>query len=157
MESQVIISAAPELLDRDWIVGAVLGSYWGGGFTREQVLAALAESEVWGAYRKPDLPQKDGYTLRELLERAAVPYTQIGFFRAITDTAIFSSITDVYVDEAHRGKGIGSALRDAVIRDSRMAKTMCILQARPTAQLWYLKWGFRVVDPVNGIMQRNPS
>lgn len=137
MPDDIIISADPELLDRDWIVRAVQGSYWGGGFTVPQILAALDESCVWGAY-------------------AHFGQLQVGFVRAVTDTAIWSSVTDVFVDGAFRGKGIGSALMDAVVADERIKHTLCILQARPAAQLWYLKWGFRLVDPVHGIMQRNP-
>lgn len=140
MPDNIVISSDPVLLDREWIVRAVLGSCWGGGFTVPQVLAAVDESVVWGAY-----------------VGNSMPFTQVGFVRAVTDTAIWSSITDVFVDEAHRGHGVGSALMDAVVADERIKHTLCILQARPLAQLWYRHWDFKLVDPVHGIMQRNPT
>ena len=136
MPDNTLISSDPAILDREWIVRSVLGSYWGGHLKPEQVLAALDESVVWGAYEDT---------------------TQIGFIRAVTDGAVFSSITDVFVSESHRGKGVGSALMDAVIADSRIKNTICILQARPAAQLWYRHWAFRVIDPVHGICQRMPT
>lgn len=130
--------------DHDWIVRSVQGSYWGGTFTRPQILAALKESAVWGAY----LPSKG---------HPQVPGDIIGFVRAVSDHHIWSSITDVLVAEDWRGKGVGSALMSAVVADPRIGRTMCILQARPEAQLWYMKWDFKVIDPVAGIMQRLPS
>jgi ribosomal protein S18 acetylase RimI-like enzyme len=79
---------------------------------------------------------------------------QIGLVRVVTDGAIFSSITDAYVDAAHRGKGIGSALMQAVVEHEAVAGTRCILQAKSTHWLFYFKWDFHVVDKAHGIMVR---
>src|SRR5688572_14358173 len=35
---------------------------------------------------------------------------QIGFSRVITDSSEFASLWDVFIDEPHRGKGVGKAL-----------------------------------------------
>ena len=130
------ITSNPEFLDHDFIVRSVQGSYWGGRYTPEQILGALDASIVVGAY--------DGAT-------------QIGFVRVVSDGHIFSSITDVFVEEARRGSGVGSAMMDFTVKLPEVARTMCILQARPLAQFWYMRWHFAVIDHRSGIMQRMPG
>lgn len=130
-----VFSDDPLRLDRDWIAASIQGSYWGGHYTRKQIGDALNGSLVIGAY---------------------VGIRQIGFVRIVTDAAIFSSATDVFVDEEWRGRGVGSSMMEYAVAHPQVSKTMCILQARPLAVLWYMKFGFRVVDPASGIMQRMP-
>ena len=104
-----------------------------------QIANALKRSLVFGAYR-------GGCDF--------IPVRQIGLLRVVTDGSIFSSITDVFVEESERGKGVGSALMDAAMA-SEVGHTYCILRARPLAQLWYFKWGFRLLDD-SGVMAREP-
>lgn len=130
------ISTDRSLLDRDFIVRSIQGSYWGFGYGRDQVLAALDNSLVVGSYGAG---------------------RQIGFVRIVSDGHIFSSVTDVFTDEAYRGQGAGSAMMEAAVALPEVARTMCILQARPLAQLWYMRWRFKVVDHKSGIMQRMPG
>ena len=166
------ITSNPDFLDTDFIVRSVQGSYWGGGYTREQILAALDESIVVGAYARDYLSCPTccghGSVRRQNQEKyemcppcggsgRVLTDHQIGFVRIVSDTAIFSSITDVFVDEAYRGKGVGSAMIDYAVKLPEVAKTLCILQARPLAMLWYMKWDFVVVDHKSGIMQRSPT
>jgi GNAT superfamily N-acetyltransferase len=134
-QSHASISTDHELLDVSWMVRSIQSSYWGGVFPDEMLSRAIANSLVFGAYR-------DG--------------KQIGFVRVLTDHGVFSSVTDVFVDEAHRGKGVGSALMKAVVEHESVAKTYCILRARPEAWLWYFKADFHVFDRKSGLMQRMP-
>lgn len=132
----VSISTDPSKLDVPWICASIRGSYWGETYCDAQLRAALAKSLVFGAYQ-------DG--------------RQIGFVRLVTDHNIFSSVTDVFVDEARRGKGVGSALMEAVVEHESVKGTYCILRARPAAWLWYFRVAdFHVMDRVHGILQRMP-
>lgn len=45
---------------------------------------------------------------------------QIGFSRVITDYSEFASIWDVFVDEPHRGKGVGQALLKYIFEHPRL-------------------------------------
>ncbi len=121
-------------LDVDWICRSIQGSYWGGHYSREQIVGALKNSLCFGVYDGPK---------------------QIGFLRVVTDDQIFSSITDLYVEEACRGKGIGSKLVKMAVEHERVKRTYCILKAKTAAWLFYFKAGnFRVIDRRHGIMQR---
>jgi GNAT superfamily N-acetyltransferase len=71
-------------------------SYWAAGRSRDLVVRSLDNSCCLGAFA-------DGRQL-------------VGFARTITDWATFGWIADVYVDRAHRGRGLGrwlvGSLRD---------------------------------------------
>lgn len=133
----VSISTDHTLLDVQWMVRSIQASYWGGQFEDDALCRAIANSLVFGAYA-------DG--------------KQIGFVRVVTDHGAFSSVTDVFVDEAHRGKGVGSALIKAAVEHPSVGKTYCILRAKENAWLFYFSHGdFHVMDRKNGIMQRLPQ
>jgi len=61
-------------------------SYWAAGVPFEVVEHSVEYSMVFGAYRAVE---------------------QIGFARVVTDRATFAYLTDVFVLETHRGRGVG--------------------------------------------------
>lgn len=135
-EPAFTVSSDPARLDVAWVVHSLQGSYWGGHLAAGQIRAALHGSLCFGAY---------------------LGAQQIGLVRILTDGAIISTVCDVFVEEAHRGKGIGTALMTAAMEHPSVAGTICILRARPAAQLWYFKnWGFKLIGREAGIMQREP-
>src|ERR1051326_1840139 len=71
-------------------------AYWAIGRPRATIEASIAGSDAYGV----DTPEG----------------VQVAFCRMVTDRATFGWLCDVYVDRAHRGKGIGQwmvgALRD---------------------------------------------
>lgn len=70
-------------------------SYWGRGRSRERVLATIAGSHrVMGLYHEG---------------------AQVGFARAISDGVTVAYLADVYVLEAHRGRGLGLELVREII------------------------------------------
>lgn len=75
-------------------------SYWAAGIPRETLDRALRNSICCGAFI-------DGEG-------------QIAFARAITDQATFAYLADVFVLPAHRGRGYGRAIIDALMADPRL-------------------------------------
>lgn len=70
--------------------GWITTTYWSPGVGREKVeRAARNSSLVVGAYNGG---------------------TQVGYLRVVSDRATFAWICDVFVDEAHRGRGIARAM-----------------------------------------------
>jgi GNAT superfamily N-acetyltransferase len=114
--------------DRDRIdVGYVfrylsLESYWARGRAREVVEGSLAGSaRVVGLYR-------DG--------------AQVGFARVVSDGAVFAYLADVFVDAAHRGRGLGVELvREAV--DGGPHRGLSWRLDTSDATGLYAKFGFR--------------
>jgi predicted GNAT family acetyltransferase len=65
-------------------------AYWATGRSREAVERSIGNSYCLGGF--------------------AADGSQVAFARAVTDWATFAWIADVYVDRAHRGRGLGSRL-----------------------------------------------
>src|SRR5574340_34235 len=95
------ISTDPSEIDLDWLHSALSErSYWALGRSRELVERSVANSLCYSALDGP---------------------RQIGFARVVTDQATFAWVCDVFVDEDHRGRGIGRMLMAAVTDDPRLA------------------------------------
>jgi GNAT superfamily N-acetyltransferase len=89
------ISDDPSLLDIDRICEWLAASYWASDRDRATIERSIANSRPYGGY-SPDVGQ-------------------IALARVTTDLASFAWIGDVVVDEAWRGKGIGTWLMRAVV------------------------------------------
>ena len=98
-------------------------SYWAKGRTREKMDAALA-----GSARVIGLYARDG--------------SQAGFARVISDSATYAYLADVFLFEAHRGRGLGVELvREAVDSDPWSQMSWHLRTA--DAHKLYEKFGFR--------------
>ena len=67
---------------------------------------------------------------------------QVGFARVITDCATFAYLCDVYVLEAHRGRGLGVWLVESVLADPGLQGIRRIALATRDAHGLYEKSGF---------------
>ena len=88
------ISTDPRRLDLDAIHGFLVRSYWAEGIPRAVVARSIDHSLCFGLYED---------------ER------QIGFARAITDRAVVAFLSDVFVLEPWRGRGLGKWLVETVV------------------------------------------
>jgi GNAT superfamily N-acetyltransferase len=111
----------PALLDLDAIVAFMTSeAYWGTWRTSQDIATQIERSFLNLGVYAPDGPQ-------------------IGFGRVISDGVAFAYLADVYVLDAHRGRGLGKALVEFAIDhgpDWRWA-----LHTRD-AQTLYAQYGF---------------
>jgi N-acetylglutamate synthase-like GNAT family acetyltransferase len=75
----------------------------------------------------------------------------------VTDQATFAWICDVYVDEAVRGRGVGSQLMEAILADVRLSRVPRMLLATTSAAALYERFGFAPIDhPERWLERRLP-
>lgn len=90
MHTDYRLSDDPAALQLDAIHAYLTRSYWSPGIGRDLVARAIAGSHCVGVYDAGG--------------------AQVAFARVVTDHATFAHLADVYVLEAHQGRGIASAM-----------------------------------------------
>jgi GNAT superfamily N-acetyltransferase len=83
------ISDDPARLQMDVVHGFLRTAYWSRGVPREVVERAARNSMCFGIYRGGEGGEE-----------------QVGFARVATDRAVLAFLMDVFVLEAHRGRGL---------------------------------------------------
>jgi len=127
------LSLDPAELQLDAIHAYLTRSYWSPGIPKELVAKAIAHSVCIGAYAP------DG--------------AQVGFARLVTDHATFGYLADVYVLEAHRGKGLSRAMVAALLAPVEVQGFRRIMLATRDAHGLYAKLGFEPVADPKPLMQ----
>lgn len=88
---------------------------------------------------------------RDVVERSiagSIPYSvladdgQAAFARVVTDGATFAWICDVFVDEPHRGRGLGGWLVDSIVADLAEVGVERFVLATRDAHEVYRRSGF---------------
>ncbi|MEY4729209.1 MAG: hypothetical protein RL020_367 [Pseudomonadota bacterium] len=117
-----LVSTNPSLLDVDAIHAFLFRSYWAEGIAKPVVARAIEYSLCFGLYQDRE---------------------QVGFARIITDRTAFAYLCDVYVLEAHRGKGLGEWLMQCVAShpDLQSVRRFCLFTK--DAHGLYERFGFR--------------
>jgi GNAT superfamily N-acetyltransferase len=100
-------------------------SYWAQGMPREIFERSVAGAWCFGVY--------------------APNATQVGFARCITDRATFGYLGDVYVDKAHRGKGLAKFLVATILAHPALQGFRRWSLVTSDSQTLYAKFGFAPV------------
>ena len=130
------ISTNADDMDYGFVIRGMRSLPGGERGSNVQLLDALKNSLVFSAYEV--IPKQ----------------RQVGFLRIVTDRALFSSITDLYVDPEVRGEGIGRHLIETAMEHDYVRQTLCILQCQPDVAGFYAKFGFAPVEAGSTIMFR---
>ncbi len=99
-----------------------LHTSWARGRPRDVVEATITASWVWSVF--------------------APTGEQVAFARAVTDALTFGWLCDVYVEPAHRGRGLATWLSEAAVEDLRAAGVDRLVLATSTAHHVYRRVGF---------------
>lgn len=119
------IDTDPDRLDLPRVLGWLKGSYWAGDIAPDRVERSFRNSAVWGVFGNSG---------------------QVGFARTVTDYARFAFLSDVWIDDAARGHGLGTWLVETILGDPRMADVTNWSLGTRDAHGLYAKFGFEPAD-----------
>lgn len=115
-----VFSRDKGLLQLDRICGLIAQTYWAKDRSRDKIQTSIENSLCFGVY-------KDG--------------RQVGFARAVTDYASVYWVSDVIIDPAYRGRGLGKRLVELITTTDELQGVRGILRTRDAHGL-YEKFGF---------------
>ncbi|MDR7867728.1 MAG: GNAT family N-acetyltransferase [Sporomusaceae bacterium] len=115
-----LFSRDKRLLQLDRIGELLSRTYWANDRSKDRIQTSIDNSLCFGIY-------KDGY--------------QVGFARAVTDYATIYWVSDVVIDEAHRGRGLARILMKYLTETEELQGMRGILATRDAHGL-YEKFGF---------------
>jgi GNAT superfamily N-acetyltransferase len=124
--NDLTLSTDRRRIDVDAVLTMLRASHWAGTTTRHQLERAIANSLCIGVY---DSSAK-----------------QLGFTRAVTDLSTYAYLTDVIVDEAARGRGIGSWMVETVLVHPDLQGLRRIALWTRSARALYERFGFLPAD-----------
>ena len=120
-------------LDLDFIHGYITASYWANGRSFDAVCRSIEGALALGLY--------DGEE-------------QVGFARVITDYATLAHLADVFVIDAHKGKGLGKWLIGCALDHPRVRSIRKWTLATSDAHGLYERYGFKPLSDPQSIMER---
>lgn len=131
------VSTDARRLDVGAIHAFLSTSYWSPGIPLEVVQRAAANSVCVGAYAASE---------------------QVGFARMVTDKATFAYLADVYVLEAHRGRGLSKRMLGALLELQELQGLRRMMLATRDAHGLYESFGFTQLSNASRFMERhNPN
>lgn len=131
-----VLSTDPARVDVDrvhrWLS---VQSYWATGISHDVVARSLTGSAPYAVFAGADAAE------------------QVAFARVVTDGATFAWICDVFVDEAHRGRGLGGWLVDSIVEDLSAQGIPRFLLATRDAHEVYRRSGFAALEGASRYME----
>lgn len=129
----IIVSSDKTKLNVPFIQHFLKDIYWAAGRTIEEVQTTIDSSFCFGIYLDDE---------------------QIGFARVITDYVVFAYMMDVFIDEAHRGKGYSSILIEAMMKEPKLQQVKIWRLATRDAHFVYEKFGFKLLAHPERMMEK---
>jgi GNAT superfamily N-acetyltransferase len=116
----------------------------------------LSEQSYWAKGRDRAVVERsiEGSRNYSVFEQAGYDDArQAAFARAVTDGATFAWICDVFVEEQHRGKGLGSWLVESIVEDLALDGVQRFVLATRDAHEVYRRCGFAALEGVDRWME----
>lgn len=132
-QEEYLVSTDPAKLDPQAAHAYLTTSYWSPGIPLAVVKKALENSLCFGLYHQGK---------------------QVGLSRVVTDHATYAYLCDVYVLEAHRGKGLGHWMVECVMSHPELQNLRRFGLATKDAHGVYAAFGFTPLKAPERMMER---
>ena len=119
---EVVVTTDVSRFDLDTIHGFLTRSYWAAGIPREVVERAIQNSICFGAFEGD---------------------RQVGFARVISDRATYAYVSDVFVLDSCRGRGVGKRLMEEIMDHPDLKGLRRWSLSTRDAHGLYRQYGFR--------------
>jgi len=131
-ETDYETSLDPARIDVEAAHAYIANSYWAQGMPIEVLRKAIANSLCVAAFHRG---------------------AQVGFARVVTDRATFAYLADVYVLEAHRGRGLSRRLVAALLEHPDLQGLRRLMLVTRDAHGLYEKFGFTALAHPDRVME----
>jgi GNAT superfamily N-acetyltransferase len=132
-----LITSDPAATDIDLVCGFLHGTYWARDIPREALERSIRTALAYNL-----LDQTEG--------------RQIGFARVVTDEVRFAWLSDVFVLDPYRGRGLARWLVRTALDDPRLRAVGRWLLATQDAHGLYRRLGFEDVNPGRYMLLTRP-
>ena len=129
---EYVISTDPQKIDVETVHRFLTQSYWAAGIPIDVVRRSMENSLCFGLYEGSE---------------------QAGFARVITDYATFAYIGDVFVAEAHRGRGLSKWMLRVIREHPALQGLRRWLLATRDAHTLYGRFGFTALEKPEAWME----
>lgn len=120
-------------LDFDVIYQFISQSYWAKGIPKSTMQKALDHSLCFGVF--------------------SAEQQQVGFARLITDYATFAYLSDVFIVDQYRGRGLSKFLIETVVSHPDVQGLRRMMLATSDAHGLYAQYGFKPIEQAQTFMQ----
>ena len=121
---EYVVSTDKARIDVPAVHAFLSSTYWSPGIPESVVRRAIAGAICFGIYHRDE---------------------QVGFARVITDRATFAYLSDVYVVEAHRGRGLARWMMEVIMAHSALQGLRRFALSTRDAHALYRQFGFVTV------------
>ena len=133
-QDEYLISTDPKRLQPARVHAYLETAYWCQGIPLGVLEKALANSLCFGLYHGDE---------------------QVGLSRVVTDYSTYAYLCDVYVLEAHRGKGLGHWMVECVMTHPELQDLRRFTLATHDAHGIYASFGFTSLKAPDRMMERH--
>lgn len=127
------ISTHKSDLDFNVIHSFISNTYWAKGIPAETLQRALDNSICFGVFTEQN--------------------QQVGFARVITDCATFAYLSDVFILDDHRGKGLSKWLMEEIVAHADLQNLRRFVLATKDAHGLYQQFGFGALSYPDTFME----